>query len=639
MFRALSNFISRSKSRSSQRGESRPALRRRPRSRRLLIEALETRLAPAIVHVTTLSDAEFHSGVSLRDAVDIANATPNSTILFDVTGQISLTQHELMLNANMTIDGGTRGRIQISGLREDRVFDVEKMAGNISGHHVDLLHLIIKDGQPRAGSNFHNGNGGGIYVNYPEASLTLFDDLVTLNSAQGSGGGVYSNGPVTLVHTTVENNTAVVDGGGVWAGKDLTVIQGSLVTDNTAGRNGGGLYENGTGTTVTVTDSEVRNNRATNGQGGGIWAQFNVILTRSYLHNNTARQDGGGIYSEDGNVTVTDHSRVNSNTSIFGNGGGIWADSNVTVSNVSNVNNVLAENSSLVSLNFANHNGGGIFMTRFHSLVVSLSTIFFNQAGNDGGGVFAEKGETSEDSESITIVDSTFDSNSAGMNGGGLRTQDVENVSITFSCFSNNTAQSGTGGAVDSEGSNVNVYIVNSTFGANSARLARGAIYVKDQGLLLTANHVSFNDNVSYGGDQSGSAIFVDNGATGYLENTLVDDTNNLSFLLNTDLLSHSGGSLISLGHNLVVDHSFTHVTGFDATIGDSGGISQGLDPLANYGGNTFTYRLQAGPAVGGADNTGPYEDQRHRPRTFGSMDIGSYQTPLFIIAVALPLH
>jgi hypothetical protein len=673
---------------------------------------LETRLVPAI-HVTTLSDAEFHSGLSFRDAIHIANGIPGSTIVFDVSGQISLTQHELMLTSNMTIDGGARGRVLVSGLREDRVFDIEA-TGIIGGHYVDILHLIIKDGQPRAGPNFHNGTGGGIYVNYPEASLTLVDDLVTLNHAPGSGGGVYSNGPVTLVHTTIENNNTEVDGGGVWDGKDLTVIQNSLVSDNLAGLNGGGLFENGTGTTVTIADSEVRHNVALNDKGGGIWAQFNVIFTRNYLHTNTARQDGGGIYSEDGNVTVTDHSRVNNNTSIFGNGGGIWADNNVTVRKASTVNGnsagwsgggIYSEESAVRILggssvqgngalgrdgigdgggiwahfdvfvdfsfvigtdsgsNTANRDGGGIYAANgsvhitnssivndniavggngggiwaYYDVAVSSSSTIgtvdgSNTAGNDGGGVYAEKGITSEDGGSITIVDSTFDSNSAGLNGAGLRTQDVENVSITFSCLSNNTAQSGTGAAVDSEGSNVNVYIVNTTFGANSARLSGAAIYVQGQGLLLTINHVTFNDNVSYGGDQSGSAIFVDNGATGYLENTLVDDTNHLSFFLNTDLLSHSFGSgagaLVSMGHNLVVDHSSIQVTGFDRTIGDIGDVAQNLDPLANYGGPTCTYRLKDGPAVGGADNTGPYEDQRHNARTFGHMDIGAYQTP-----------
>ncbi|HEV3205194.1 MAG TPA: right-handed parallel beta-helix repeat-containing protein [Gemmataceae bacterium] len=804
MFRAFSYFVNRSIARFWPGSLSSPR-RRRARSQRVRLESLETRLVPAI-HVTTLSDAEFHSGLSLRDAVHIANGIPNSTILFDVSGQISLTQHELILSANMTIDGSFRS-IQISGSHDDRVFDIESTTP-ITGLHINLIALTLMDGQPHSGKSFHDGNGGGIYVNDPAASLTLVNDILMLNHAQGSGAAVYSRGPVTLVHTTIENNNSDGDGGGVWAAKPITLVQYSLVTDNQAGNDGGGLYETGTGTTVTVTDSEIQNNSAVTGQGGGIWAENNIALLGSSIHNNTARLDGGGIYTEDGNITVNSLSHVDKNISLEGNGGGIRAHFTVTISGSSTVsgnnangsgggiysadsavrvtggsevwgniangrsadpgngggiwafydvfvdnsavlnniansngggiyaangsvfitcqsdisgntavgsdwlsgagggiwasddatvssstiasnragwdgggidsaigntylnaafvtanvaandgggirdqNNVLVENNSLINLNFANHNGGGIFLTRFHSLLLDNSALQLNQAGNDGGGVYADRDGDPDAAECVTIIDSTFDRNSSGMNGAGLRTQDVENVSITFSTFVGNTAQSGTGGGIDVTGSNANVFIVNSTFGENTAQVEGGAIYAQGTpwilprgielppAILMTINHVTFNDNISYGGDQSGSAIFVGESARGYLENTLVDDTNDLSFLLNTDLLSHRGGSLISMGHNLVVDHSFNRVAGFDATIGDLGGISQGLDPLANYGGNTFTYRLQAGPAVGGADNSGPYEDQRHMPRSFGAMDIGSYQTPRFTIALALPLH
>jgi hypothetical protein len=50
------------------------------RRTRLNLELLEDRLAPAIVTVTTLSDAPYHIGTSLRDAIAAAN--PGDTIQF-----------------------------------------------------------------------------------------------------------------------------------------------------------------------------------------------------------------------------------------------------------------------------------------------------------------------------------------------------------------------------------------------------------------------------------------------------------------------------------------------------------------------------------------------------------------------------
>jgi hypothetical protein len=44
------------------------------------VEQFEDRLAPAIVTVTTLSDAPAHTGTSLRDAITASN--PGGTIQF-----------------------------------------------------------------------------------------------------------------------------------------------------------------------------------------------------------------------------------------------------------------------------------------------------------------------------------------------------------------------------------------------------------------------------------------------------------------------------------------------------------------------------------------------------------------------------
>src|SRR5271156_6503056 len=98
--------------------------RRRARSFRPRIEALEDRLAPAVIPVTTLTD-----GVpgSLRAAITLANTNPGpDTIVFNVTGTIALTGGTLTLTdgATTTIAGPGAGSLIVTGGNAFTVFDV-----------------------------------------------------------------------------------------------------------------------------------------------------------------------------------------------------------------------------------------------------------------------------------------------------------------------------------------------------------------------------------------------------------------------------------------------------------------------------------------------------------------------------------
>src|ERR1700710_3073762 len=69
--------------------------------------------------VTSLADAG--SG-TLRSA--IANATGNDTILFSVTGTITLSTGQLEIDKNLTISGPGASRLAISGNNLTRIFVV-----------------------------------------------------------------------------------------------------------------------------------------------------------------------------------------------------------------------------------------------------------------------------------------------------------------------------------------------------------------------------------------------------------------------------------------------------------------------------------------------------------------------------------
>jgi len=138
--------------------------------------------------------------------------------------------------------------------------------------------------------------GGGIAAR-SGSSLVLINSAVSGNSAGSSGGIDSDGGTVTLIGSTVSNNTAAGAtncqglgscAGGIWNfGGTLTLID-STVSGNTATRRGGGIV-NQTPTggsaalltlsgTTSITDNHAISNSAVN-LGGGIWIRGGATVT------------------------------------------------------------------------------------------------------------------------------------------------------------------------------------------------------------------------------------------------------------------------------------------------------------------------------------------------------------------------
>ncbi len=475
-----------------------------------------------------------------------------------------------------------------------------------------------------------NGDGGGIWADYLVKATDFQKAASTVNEnyTNHSGGGVFTESGIVQIWdgSQVNENTANggSSGGGIWSFYDVFLDNGAQVNDNSTAGSGGGIYSSAG--SVDVDESEVSGNTALD-NGGGIYAFGNITLDGAQIgtidNPNSAGLDGGGLYTSNGNFYVTEDSFVEGNFA-GRNGGGIWGSGHGVVEE------------STVRGNVANNNGGGIFMEDFESLWINLSLIESNESGNDGGGIFVIN------SESMTILDSTIQDNAASQKGGGVASNNIENIAVTGSTFAGNRAVSGRGGGMHN--CNGNLYIVNTTFGGlysddptpvlvtpQNAGQQGGALYLLE--ILATINHVTFNDNIAYGGPDAGSAIFADAGTNAYLHNTLVNDTNEISSIIATDLLSKgNGGELWTMGHNLVHDFSFTNVRNFSSDIGDIAFGQQALGPLQDNGGPTHTYALintpGANQAIENGDDSGPIVDQRGEPRPIDNSDIGSFELP-----------
>ena len=271
----------------------------------------------------------------------------------------------------------------------------------------------------------------------PDGDLTL-ENVTVANGSLGNapGAGIRAYGNVTLENSTVSGNETNDRGGGIFAQEsvynyprlEVTLIN-STVSNNSAKRGAGiTAYDY---SRVTITGSTISENAARARGGGLLFVSAVGTITSSTIAGNTAASGAGlraGFYSY---VTLVD-------TTISGNdsrleGGGIFA----------NYSSVDLERSR-VENNSAEQGGGVYFGTGYGGLYVSYSTISGNRATAAGGGAFmrALAGEVT-----INLRNTTVSGNSAPT-GGGLYLYHVyyrNAATVTHSTISQNSATVGAG--------------------------------------------------------------------------------------------------------------------------------------------------------------------------------------------------
>ncbi len=296
------------------------------------LDEVQIQDCPQYMLVTSTADTGIGS---LRDAV--ANVCSGGTITFDpsLAGQTIILASELVINKNLTIDGGTNA-ITISGNGVTRVF-------NVTSGEATLAHLAIYRGKVAGAS----AQGGGIYVNvgailhlqYVELrdNAALGDDgtAATL-SGVAYGGGVYNAGTLSVQNSTLRGNVAgggstyyEFDGNGgdgkggalyntgtltlqnstlysnaAWGG-DANRYEQNYGSDNGGNGAGGGVYNAGT---LTVQNSTFSGNQGTGGWGGpsggsagqsigGGLATYNSATIQNTTFADNASLQGVGIYN------------------------------------------------------------------------------------------------------------------------------------------------------------------------------------------------------------------------------------------------------------------------------------------------------------------------------------------------------
>lgn len=180
-----------------------------------------------------------------------------------------------------------------------------------------------------------SGDGGGIYVS--NGNIIINDGVISgnkaSNSSYGNGGGLcVSSGTITMHNGNIENNEAKNGGGFYLATGSFEIRNGSIISGNQAENGGGGYVSGGT---FNLTGGDTSNNIASqNGGGYYIVNTPTVNLSNGIIKNNEAKNGGGFYQTQNGGKTTTTTLSgtcyVNNNKATNGNGGGIYVDGGST---------------------------------------------------------------------------------------------------------------------------------------------------------------------------------------------------------------------------------------------------------------------------------------------------------------------
>ena len=275
---------------------------------------------------------------------------------------------------------------------------------------------------------YNSSSNNGAAINSIESTVKVQNSTFSLNTSDNLGGAIYVD-PLTtceIYNSSFDNNGALWGGAIATVGGGKLLVEGCNISFNTASGNnpnpnenyptfggGGGIYQEWSDS-LEIYDSEITNNTAATGAGGGIAV---------YLSNDVTIN----------NIVLSDNSSSGPNYPSGGGGAAFYR-----------ADNVLFENSTIAN-NVSNHNsGGGIFIgseSGQASIVVHATfnrLTLVNNSALSGGAIFCW-------SAILNLYHSTLAQNEASnseWSGGGLASHYVSRPNIISSLFYNNLPNS-----------------------------------------------------------------------------------------------------------------------------------------------------------------------------------------------------
>lgn len=239
------------------------------------------------------------------------------------------------------------------------------------------------------------------------ASLEIINGTITGGRNSGSGGGIYSEGDLTLNGVVVVNNECRELGGGIYChGGTFNMTEGGVIRNETTHDNlttagGGGIHADGV-TAFEMNNVIVTENKTVS-KGGGI--RFHIGAIKAYINNCTitknesktnAQSKGGGIYFETtdkGSLDVT--GGLICVNSVSAEGGGVYVIRGVvSIKDCQILGNVSGGIGGAVSAYGVNHS----------KIILDGCGINGNSSKNEGGGVYVDNGASIEIQGEMRII-------------------------------------------------------------------------------------------------------------------------------------------------------------------------------------------------------------------------------------------
>lgn len=569
-----------------------------------------------------LRSSLFDSSTSLQGgAIQLEEGNENVTI-FDC----------IFSNSNAGINGGT---FALNSSNANIALINSVISNSVSGATGGAIALWTDNAQfsliNSSITNATSKSGGGIYALTGNDYMSVENSQIVGCSANlDFGGGIYmyNNAYLTLINSSIVGNYGTSDGGGLASYTNIgTVIAGSVFCNNTAGKNGGGVWLGESNTELVVIDFE--------------GYEHSVMMESSHPYA-SAYPTGSSPYT-----IYSRYVKIDDVTSFILN-----FDVNTAISHQDVLN--IYTNESMAELVFTSH-GVGWPGVSTPSLVIPGSSFYLSFTGvnsfevapttaEDGYygfkcSAFPVMGDPSLESSFVNntaigggggglymhsncpfpvIVSSSFYSNTAQFGGGVFLRNGIVGVSLVSCAFTDNRAVFD-GGAVVVYTTNYGYSVIDCPFEGNSAARDGGAVELvtgNGVGSLLSGNEISFqrctwknNEAVSHGGAVAASADNVviinacrfDNNAGGLGGGVFADQNNNIS-LSNSYVIANSA---TQAGGGLAFDlNNHVYVTSMNISYNSAGTIGGGLrlmgDSITHFNGDSHVHGNSAKFAGGG---------------------------------------
>jgi len=210
---------------------------------------------------------------SLRQA--LSDIMDGGTISFAVTGTITLTSGELLIDKNITISGPGAQSLAVDGNDNSPLFHIA------SGQTVTISGLTITNGRAL-------GSDGAVYTDNA-TTLTLSNCTISNNSAATA---IYNQGDMQISYSIVSGNGAGISNDAHKSGSATIELNYSSIIGNGTGVQSVACGHSGCAqASVTVENCTISGNSG----GGGIYgdAFSQLTISNSTISNN----DGGAVYN------------------------------------------------------------------------------------------------------------------------------------------------------------------------------------------------------------------------------------------------------------------------------------------------------------------------------------------------------